>query len=542
MTDAFFEGSPTQRDYQRVFYAVLLGAALVHRVSPLSAAYRAAELPSPLFTPPPIVARLARLFSSGRRIPEVLLVAKATVLACWAVCIADVSGSAWPRVALFAGMCVLQATTRACSCSHSWHVVLGVLYALCFDGTAPELGGFGRRLAQFVVAHALASSGVTKLRTSGPAWAHGDTLRFYLRLFAASGNTRWPALSSALASQRLAPPALACATLALELSAPVAMTLPALRAPYLAIAASFHFGVWLTMKPAYYPQAWCYALLLAPRAVAAAGDGGGGGAGDGAIGERTGTLLPADDAERLLVLRRAALVLGAAFVAALLWSTYAARDGWLFSCYPMYAGAIDAARGKTLPASRLALLGALRCHGYVPRDGWHENWAAVLLDERREDETSAHSGVEPRCDLGMTRSIRSRTGRERGRSCGEAAQVDLQRVVRRRIARVLWGEGTRAHTRTAEHRAAQKRIDAWYNIVTNRMAGEAMMRRALSVARAVKREYHPLFRCLAAWRASFGTTPPPHRRRCSGNGVAPTVGDVLRPRCEIRSDYARGAY
>ena len=119
MTDAFFEGSPTQRDYQRVFYAVLLGAALVHRVSPLSAAYRAAELPSPLFTPPPIVARLARLFSSGRRIPEVLLVAKATVLACWAVCIADVSGSAWPRVALFAGMCVLQATTRACSCSHS---------------------------------------------------------------------------------------------------------------------------------------------------------------------------------------------------------------------------------------------------------------------------------------------------------------------------------------------------------------------------------------------------------------------------------------
>ena len=380
----YFAGAPTDRDYQRVFYAVLLAVALMHRVSPLTAASRAAELPPPLFRPPTIVKRLAQLCYPGSGIPKILLVTKATVLTCWMVCIADTSASAWPRIALFAGMCVLQATTRACSCSHSWHVALGVLFALCFDGTAPELGGFGRRLARFSVAHAMVSSGWMKLGASGLAWARGDTLRFYLRLFAASGNTRWPALASALASLRLAPPALACATLVLELSAPVAIiAVPSLRAPYLAIAASFHFGVWLTMKPAYYPQAWCYALLLAPQAIAAAANGeDGGGAGAGGSGALFGVLLPVDEAEHLSLLCRVVLVVGAAFVAALLCSTFAAHDGWLFSCYPMYAGAIDASRGKTLPESRLALLGALRRPKRVPQEGWHENWAAVLLDER----------------------------------------------------------------------------------------------------------------------------------------------------------------
>ena len=68
--------------------------------------------------------------------------------------------------------------------------------------------------------------------------------------------------------------------------------------------------------------------------------------------------------------------------------------------------------------------------------------------------------------------------------------------------------GTCARARTTAQRAAQKRIDTWYNIVTNRVAGEAMIRRALSVEMAVKREYQPLFRSLAACRAWFGVKPP----------------------------------
>jgi hypothetical protein len=418
----------TDPHFINAFYLGLLAVAAVHRVSPLSAPGRAALLPPPLFDAPRGVRWLARL--SSLRINAVLRTVRAVTVALWAwCCVAQSEAAAVPRIGVLIGVCVLQSSSRACCGSHSWHVAIGILLALCFDGTAPALGGFGRVLALGVVAHALFSSGVMKLRAAGVAWARGDTLRFYLRLFASRRTSRCPALTEILARAPLAAPILACSTLALELSAPLGLASPALRAPYLATAAAFHFGVWLTMKPAYFAQAWCYALLVAPS-IADDVEGGG---------------VAEESPPGAVATRRCALALGTALGAALLWTTVRAQDGWLFSCYPMYAARIEPARGRMLPHSRLALLAKLKREPATCEEGWCANWAAILLSE----------------------------------SGAGGKRLDLQRLL-------------------------DQPAPPWYNLATNRAAGAAMLRRAHRVARIVEREYHPLLACIACNHAGGG--------------------------------------
>jgi hypothetical protein len=113
-----------------------------------------------------------------------------------------------------------------------------------------------------------AAAGVTKLRTSGLAWADGSTLQYHLLLLGTPAGER-VAASMALCA------ALSALVLAFELGAPLGIV-RRLRPLVLAGGAAFHLGTTLLMRIAFWPVVALYAVFipwprLAARAATAAG-------------------------------------------------------------------------------------------------------------------------------------------------------------------------------------------------------------------------------------------------------------------------------
>jgi hypothetical protein len=263
-----------------IVYGALLLLALSHWKSPLRGVALYAGTDPALFRPHGLISALGLPWIP----PGVLLV------------IAIVTGVAWLAAAIgllgrisaivtAVGAALLHGYCWGSSAfNHNYALPLYVLGALCFAAPDPRWSmdawirasygrpprpeprgigatGFARVLALVFVVTFYFCAGVTKLQTSGLAWADGHTIAYWSEEDALES----PAAALLQEQQWLCVP-LALLTLIFEVGAPLALG-ARLRPIFILGWIGMHAGILLIMGPRYYENIVCFALLLDWRAV-----------------------------------------------------------------------------------------------------------------------------------------------------------------------------------------------------------------------------------------------------------------------------------
>lgn len=290
----FWFGAESLRDAWRIYlYGGLLVFALSSRLhqrpsgdSPLQAPEIVGNCPAALYEPAGLFRLLPR-YVYDRRLLSIL---RFVVLLTWIASLLGFGGI-FATAATGVGLLWLHgALSGALGTNHRWMLPLAVLFVAGFaDMRGPlsldsflsaRMSGYPFPvsaepfLSSAVVARTalvagvltLFAGGVSKLRLGGKRWADGESLRFHIG--AAAGAS--PRLKQWITGHAFLPRTLAVATLAVELLAPFALVSSRMRIVIFSGALVLHAGIWLTMKPNYLPQAWCYALALAPATQFAA--------------------------------------------------------------------------------------------------------------------------------------------------------------------------------------------------------------------------------------------------------------------------------
>lgn len=229
--------------------------------------------------------------------------------------------------------------------THRWHVPIYALIALCFAATddgysfdewladrfpgyprqsGPALfrTGFARKLVLLFAVSTFFSGFVAKIIESGFAWGDGSTLHFVI----AKSHSRSPALAEFIINHHWATVLLASGSLAVEGLAPLALISKKARHAFVGIALGFHLGIMLVMSPRYFPQMWCYILLVDWGAI-----------GRSIRRHRGWELNPISQPAVSAATTRAAGIAGVAIAAGLCVIAFARIEFWPLTHIPMYS-------------------------------------------------------------------------------------------------------------------------------------------------------------------------------------------------------------
>lgn len=265
-------------------YGALLLLALGMWKSPLRGVALYAGTDPSLFRPHGAIEALGLPWVSA----GILTVIAAITGVAW-LCAAIGLGGRSTAIITAAGAAILHGYCWGTSAfNHNYTLPIYVLAALCFASPDAEwscdawirrslgwsaasrprgLGatGFARVLALVFVVTFYFCAGVTKLQTSGLAWADGHTIDYW----AEEDVLERPA-AALLHSQKWLCAPLAVATLILEVGAPLAV-FAKLRPFFVMGWLAMHAGILLIMGPRYYENLVCFALIFDWRAVRSRG-------------------------------------------------------------------------------------------------------------------------------------------------------------------------------------------------------------------------------------------------------------------------------
>jgi hypothetical protein len=251
--------------------------------SPLQAPEIVRRCPPSLYTPAGLFAYLP----SWCRSNTFLRVLRVLVVIGWVCATAGLGGRYAPMVTGLGAFVFHGALAGALGTNHRWVLPVWLLLAAGFVDLRGDYSAdawlsarwgdypFARSVAHFpsgVVARialvlavlTLVAGGISKLRLGGVRWLDGDSLLFYMQHPTDGASS---SLKGWIATHHAARRALAITTTAIELGAPLALISERGRIFVLSTAALLHLGIWLTMRPNYLPQAWCYPLCFAPAAI-----------------------------------------------------------------------------------------------------------------------------------------------------------------------------------------------------------------------------------------------------------------------------------
>ena len=125
----------------------------------------------------------------------------------------------------------------------------------------PSRYGWPVNTAMIVVAGAYFFAGFAKLVNSGPGWVTGGNMRWIL--YIASDARPVPnSLALFIADNAWLAHLLAAGSLLLELTFPVVLFWKRARPVYIAAAALFHIGIWMTIGLDYWPQPMTVGIIL----------------------------------------------------------------------------------------------------------------------------------------------------------------------------------------------------------------------------------------------------------------------------------------
>jgi len=280
---------PLSDGWRIYLYGGLLVLALSSRLhqrplgdSPLQAPEIVGSCPAPLYEPAGVFRLLPRWMYGSRLLASLRFV----VLLTWIASLLGFGGI-FATATTGAGLLWLHgALSGALGTNHRWMLPVSVLFVAGFanmrgpfsldailssrmtdypfpvSSQAFSSSAIVARLALVAAVLTLFAGGISKLRFGGVRWADGESLRFYVSATAGAS----PRLKEWIAGHAFIPRALAVGTLAIELLAPFALLSSTMRMVIFSGALILHAGIWLTMRPNYLPQAWCYALALIPAA------------------------------------------------------------------------------------------------------------------------------------------------------------------------------------------------------------------------------------------------------------------------------------
>jgi len=392
----FWLNAPTVGDFWRVYiYGGLSLFALTSRWhdpplgdSPLQAARIVGNCPQEAYEPPGAFQKLP----GWTRDSVVLRFIRGTVLLGSIITIAGFGGAIGPALVGIGMLWLHGALAGALGTNHRWTVPVAVLlsgaiadmrgplsidawlasriidYPFEIGGAAIVPSGIVGRVALVMSVLTLLSGGISKLRLGGVRWADGESLRHYIQRPSVGASME---LKQWIVNRPAVCRLLAGATLALELSSPLAFISTELRLVILGAATLMHLGIWLTMRPNYLPQVWCYALCFFPSNHGTAPHG------------------------------IAATSVAALISAGALCFTFAALRGiewWPFTSVPMYAFY----RGPASQWSHETLMNEGQAHSlsaeYIRSGlpyplGWSPQWIAVQLHTAEGQRILAPGGV-----------------------------------------------------------------------------------------------------------------------------------------------------
>eukprot|EP00467_Chlorarachnion_reptans_P001847 CAMPEP_0114534182 /NCGR_PEP_ID=MMETSP0109-20121206/27701_1 /TAXON_ID=29199 /ORGANISM="Chlorarachnion reptans, Strain CCCM449" /LENGTH=536 /DNA_ID=CAMNT_0001717573 /DNA_START=337 /DNA_END=1947 /DNA_ORIENTATION=+ len=119
--------------------------------------------------------------------------------------------------------------------------------------------GYGRQIVVIVSCFTFFAGGVSKLRESGLKWMDGKTLQYHLN----RAQVAWAPKFAAWMAERLwVCKLLSIQTIIYETTCYAAIISPKLRLAVFVQAVGLHLGIAMTMKPKFWPQAWCYSLAF----------------------------------------------------------------------------------------------------------------------------------------------------------------------------------------------------------------------------------------------------------------------------------------
>lgn len=120
--------------------------------------------------------------------------------------------------------------------------------------------GWPVRAAAVVVTGAYFYAGLAKLRHSGPAWVTSDNMRYILSWSAIDGRARFDSWAAWVADRAWLSTASAAGILALEVGAPVAVGVRALRPAFVLSAGALHIATWFLLGLDYW--AWLGTVVV----------------------------------------------------------------------------------------------------------------------------------------------------------------------------------------------------------------------------------------------------------------------------------------
>jgi hypothetical protein len=269
--------------------------------------------------------------------------------------------------------------------------------------------GLGRKIVTLICVHTLFAGGVAKL-LGGWGWADGESLQFYVQSWSDvyAQQPRWPWLHATLLAHSWTFTTMAAASLAMELSSPLALFSRSFRHALVLAAVLFHVGVNAVMLPDFSAQALCYVLLIDWAAVG------------GALWRRRIPLRPT----ATIVNSQSVMAAGAAtaLVAVLLAVIAGGTDRWLLTNVPMYSSRVSATEVASVPR-----------RDYATRDG------LLRLAQRDTLPWPSKWLFWPRLDVVLTSESRE-TSIKSALTVYRYRWVDvMERLVRQQLSRVLLG-------------------------------------------------------------------------------------------------------
>jgi len=366
-------------------YGALFVVALTHWKSPLRAAALHAGTDPLLYRAHGLIGALGLPYLS----PDALWAVTAATALAWVFAAIGLFGRTSALVTAAGAFLIHGCTWGSIAFNHNWYLPVFVLGALCFARPDPRwsadawlrrrrgfperpvrpgLGGtgFARVLVLVLAVGFYFCAGVTKLQTSGLAWADGHTIAWWCE----EDASKRP-LAAWLAGQPGRCSALAWLTLLFEVGAPLALWSRRLRPWFILGWIGMHVGIRLSMGPRYYENIICFALLIDWGAVRVRGTAGlfGGARAPGPTPARNG-LTPGE---------HAGLGLGFAALAATLLVAALQINWWPLSHVYMYS------------AYYSREFGVRACE---PEAAWSDAAGAQRIARRLRDETVSFDAKE----------------------------------------------------------------------------------------------------------------------------------------------------
>lgn len=125
-----------------------------------------------------------------------------------------------------------------------------------------DLSGFLRKLVLLLSVYTLFAAGVAKIWQGGLAWLDGRPLHTYIGAIAEPRFSFSHDLVEFLLRNPPVLMALSIWTICLEIGVILTLFFPRLRWPFFINAWLFHLGIFLILRPRYWPQMSCYLLLV----------------------------------------------------------------------------------------------------------------------------------------------------------------------------------------------------------------------------------------------------------------------------------------